>query len=117
MLLDWTFAAQNSGIESSFGFIIVWLHLYFLPSIIALIKRNNRTKVILFNTFLCWTFVMWVISLVWACKREKIEKPKPKVIITTNSPADEIKRYKELLDDGIITNEEFEEKKKQLLGL
>lgn len=33
------------------------------------------------------------------------------------SPADEIKKYKELLDDGIITQEEFEKKKKQLLGL
>lgn len=33
------------------------------------------------------------------------------------SPADEIKKYKELLDDGIITQEEFEQKKKQLLGL
>jgi len=33
------------------------------------------------------------------------------------SPADEIRKYKELLDDGLITQEEFEKKKKQLLGL
>ena len=33
------------------------------------------------------------------------------------SNADELKKYKELLDDGIITQEEFEAKKKQLLGL
>lgn len=31
--------------------------------------------------------------------------------------ADEIKKYKELLDGGVITQEEFEAKKKQLLGL
>ena len=31
--------------------------------------------------------------------------------------AEEIKKYKELLDEGIITQEEFEAKKKQLLGL
>lgn len=31
--------------------------------------------------------------------------------------ADEIKKYKELLDSGIITEEEFETKKKQILGL
>jgi hypothetical protein len=30
---------------------------------------------------------------------------------------DEIKKYKELLDEGIITQEEFDAKKKQLLGL
>ena len=35
----------------------------------------------------------------------------------TKDPIDEVKRYKELLDQGIITPEEFETKKKQLLGL
>lgn len=32
------------------------------------------------------------------------------------SPADEIRKYKKLADDGIITNEEFEKKKKELLN-
>jgi hypothetical protein len=35
----------------------------------------------------------------------------------TVSAADEIKKYKELLDMGAITPEEYEMKKKQLLGL
>ena len=34
-----------------------------------------------------------------------------------NSPADEIMKYKQLLDAGAITQEEFEAKKKQLLNL
>jgi len=33
------------------------------------------------------------------------------------SAADELKKFKELLDMGIITQEEFDAKKKQLLGL
>jgi len=33
------------------------------------------------------------------------------------SVADDLKKFKELLDDGIITQEEFDAKKKQLLGL
>ena len=33
------------------------------------------------------------------------------------SNADELKKYKELLDTGVITQEEFDAKKKQLLGL
>ena len=37
--------------------------------------------------------------------------------IKTESGADELKKYKELLDNGIITQEEFDAKKKQLLGL
>ncbi len=37
--------------------------------------------------------------------------------IKKDSNVDELKKYKELLDEGIITQEEFETKKKQLLGL
>jgi uncharacterized membrane protein len=33
-----------------------------------------------------------------------------------NAP-DELRKYKELLDQGVITEEEFEKKKRQLLGL
>lgn len=38
-------------------------------------------------------------------------------IINNASNADELKKYKNLLDNGTITKEEFEAKKKQLLGL
>ena len=38
-------------------------------------------------------------------------------VIQQASAADEIKKYKELLDMGIISQEEFDAKKKQLLGL
>ena len=31
--------------------------------------------------------------------------------------ADELKKFKELLDSGVISQEEFDAKKKQLLGL
>lgn len=36
---------------------------------------------------------------------------------TAQSNADELKKYKELLDGGVITREEFDAKKKQLLNL
>ena len=38
-------------------------------------------------------------------------------VIQQTSAADELKKFKELLDCGIITQEEFDAKKKQLLGL
>lgn len=34
-----------------------------------------------------------------------------------SDPTEEIRKYKKLLDDGIITQEEFDQKKRQLLGL
>lgn len=38
-------------------------------------------------------------------------------IIQSSSNAEELKKYKDLLDSGIISQEEFDAKKKQLLGL
>ena len=38
-------------------------------------------------------------------------------VTSGDSPSDELRKYKELLDSGIITQEEFDAKKKQLLGL
>ena len=52
-------------------------------------------------------------------KRIKEEPQTSTSIVTTSktSNADELKKYKDLLDSGVITQEEFEAKKKQLLGL
>ena len=38
-------------------------------------------------------------------------------VVNNNSNADELKKFKELFDLGVITQEEFDAKKKQLLGL
>jgi hypothetical protein len=57
-----------------------------------------------------------IISLLHE-RQSKAVKPAetaPKAVV---SNADEIKKYKELLDCGAITQEEFDIKKKQLLGL
>lgn len=43
--------------------------------------------------------------------------PKEKVVVNQVSQADELGKYKDLLDKGVITQEEFDAKKKQLLGL
>ena len=51
-------------------------------------------------------------------RQSKAAAPATQNIINTPvSDADELKKFKELLDSGIITQEEFDEKKKQLLGL
>lgn len=41
----------------------------------------------------------------------------PVQVVQKTSAADELKKFKELLDMGVITQEEFDAKKKQLLGL
>ena len=70
------------------------------------------------------------ITCVYIANRDKVyeelnklinqrqETPSSATVVKQDvSSADEIKKYKELLDAGIITQEEFDAKKKQLLGL
>ena len=49
-------------------------------------------------------------------KFKTIKKFEPR-IYTTTSNADELKKYAELRDQGIITEEEFQSKKRKLLDL
>ncbi len=58
-----------------------------------------------------------ILKLIIARQDEKKVENKPIEPVAKTSDADEIKKYKELLDSGIITQEEFDTKKKQILGL
>ena len=42
--------------------------LYFLPALIAL-RRNHRQRlpILILTLFAGWTFVGWVVAIVWAC--------------------------------------------------
>jgi hypothetical protein len=46
-------------------FLVAGVALYFLPSIIARNKRNAGA-IFALNLLLGWTFVGWIVSLVWA---------------------------------------------------
>lgn len=51
----------------SWGIAAILFIPYFLPTIIAMIRRsNNAGGVFLLNLFLGWTFIGWIIALVWA---------------------------------------------------
>ena len=50
---------------------IFLISLYFLPTIVAFMKRRrNRLPVFLLNLLLGWSFVGWVIALVWAANSD-----------------------------------------------
>ncbi len=49
-----------------FGFV-----MYFLPSIVALVRsKRDIAAIILLNFFLGWTMIGWIIALVWAVKTD-----------------------------------------------
>lgn len=67
--------------------------------------------------------LLTVLTIFGYCKAAKLglveeEAQSSKVVVVNNSTnADELKKYKDLLDSGAISQEEYDEKKKQLLGL
>lgn len=80
------FSSQNP-VELFVGFIgvIIILYLYFLPSVIGRDKAH-RDGITILNLFLGWTFLGWVISLVWAVSSPKnpafVAKPIRKRILS-----------------------------------
>ena len=77
------------------GYILLFIPMFFITRYIWFEKSRNKIFYGLFNNF---------------------KKFEPR-IYTTTSNADELKKYAELKDKGIITEEEFKSKKKKLLDL
>ena len=94
---DYTLGEDKCNISLSFTFYIM-LGILFLLAAVTLIgyKKAEAKGILDDNPKIYKTEVVNNIAI---------------------SPADELSKYKALLDSGVITPEEFEAKKKQLLGL
>ena len=59
--------------------------LYLIPSIIA-VKKNHldTTAIIIINIFLGWSFVGWVVALVWSVKEPSATIVKQQPIVYLN---------------------------------
>jgi hypothetical protein len=109
-------------------------------------KNPNTLGIFMLNLFLGWTFLGWIGALIWAfssgskqaptvivnntsqsySQEYKAEKPdflnqiKPDVantkLITHQDKIDQLRQLKQLLDEGILTNEEFNQQKTAILG-
>ncbi|MBP1971139.1 multisubunit Na+/H+ antiporter MnhG subunit [Virgibacillus natechei] len=52
--------------------ILIAVGVYFAPSIVAKVrKQTNFNSIFVLNLFLGWSLVGWVVSLVWAVKKEE----------------------------------------------
>ena len=101
-----------------FILIIVIIFAYFLPAIIASSRgHHNSTALFFANLFIGWTFIGWVICLVWSFTN----KPDDTTIINNNtnedlSVADELEKLLKLKDDGILDEDEFKAQKEKILS-
>jgi hypothetical protein len=61
--------ASSSGAGAVIFGIIVLIGLYFLPTIVAVVRKvANQGSVAVINCFLGWTLVGWVVALSMACR-------------------------------------------------
>ena len=48
--------------------------IYFLPFIVAIARKHlDSTAIFVLNLFLGWTFIGWVIALIWAVKKFEVK--------------------------------------------
>ena len=136
------------------GVVLMMFCFYFFPTIIAIIrKKSNVGAILVLNLFLGWTFIGWIVALVWAVSSD----PQPQQVIINNhqpvennrpserqvtpvmirptgpprqqqpasAPASnastqqdkihQLQQLKELLDNGVLTQEEFIQQKSKIL--
>ena len=93
-------------------FLAIILAFYFLPTIVAYNKEHQSWTALFFlNLFLGWTLVGWVIALVWA-----FVKPPKVEVLNTLSAGDELLKLAELKEKGILSEQEFNTRKRQILN-
>ncbi len=64
-------AKEASGIIIITAAIVVGLFIYFLPAIVGR-HKSNATAIFVMNLFLGWSFIGWVVALIWACTKDSV---------------------------------------------
>ena len=93
--------------------LMIFVAIYFLPTIVALKREHQSAGAIFFlNLLLGWSLLGWVIAFVWS-----FTNPTQVVVSnqTTKSVADEIQKLAVLKEQGLLTEDEFNRKKQQIL--
>jgi hypothetical protein len=78
--------AAGSGLLGGFFliFALIGIVMYFTPLMVAIVrKKSNVVAIGVLNLCLGWSFVGWVVSLVWA-----LSKDQPPVVIQSVGPPD-----------------------------
>tara|TARA_Y100001978_G_scaffold18226_1_gene13968 strand:+ start:96 stop:485 length:390 start_codon:yes stop_codon:yes gene_type:complete len=110
------------------GLIVGWLYTYVYIDQLLWINKfwYNLTFLIKINNTLIVPIIIILIPIFFITRYIWFEKSRNRIfyglfskfqprIYTTISNADELKKYSELKDQGIITEDEFQAKKKKLL--
>ena len=99
------------------AWIIVPFILLVLMFLICLLNEKRIDKIQSFETNITSIFENTKNTLLEKTEEIKAKQTQPSIVSAEVSAADELLKYKKLLDAGALTQEEYDAKKKQLLGL
>jgi hypothetical protein len=106
----------------AFGMTIAALCLipYFLPTIIAAMRSHPSAGAIFaVNLFLGWTFIGWVLCLIWAASdSSRYNGAYPPYNPSADSQdriINQLRQLQDLRDQGALTEDEFNRQKSTLL--
>jgi len=55
--------------------LLFFFVINFLPLVVSIIRKHNaKLAIFVFNLFLSWTIIGWIIALVWACNSNRKTK-------------------------------------------
>ncbi|MBA1217275.1 superinfection immunity protein [Pseudomonas fulva] len=95
--------------------------IYFTPAVIAWIRRHpNRVSIFLLNLMLGWTFIGWLVALIWsasAIRRRSMDEPSnyPGPPPIDNDSYRKLEQLADLKERGHLTQDEFDEEKRRVL--
>ena len=53
-------------------YLILIALAYFIPTVIALIRKHRRMQVFLINLCFGWSLIGWIIALIWSFGSDKV---------------------------------------------
>lgn len=104
--------AISLGMGLAIGMLLLALITAFIPAIIAGVRQHPHTWLIFFVVLLTsWSMIGWVIALAWSLMPfDKV--PELKTELTLSETLAELSL---LLENNMITQDEYEEKRKKVL--
>lgn len=78
-------------------------------------NHRNSGSIFILNLLLGWTFIGWVAALIWAFSNDKPQKVVVKNEVKSSN-SDELLKLKNLLDTGVLNQEEFDLEKAKVLN-
>ena len=105
-----------TGILTQLIVVLVIVLIWLIPVVLVFndAKRNNIEPPILWAIIVFFAIILGLIAYLIV---RNLKLKKGSYNADGISSADELVKYKKLLDDGVITQEEFNAKKKQIFGL